>query len=618
LAALDWQRLRLRTAGWVAARSGRTEAVAGVLSELAHLAPMHAPGLVAADITLVRSTLEEQLGQAFSDEASLLAGAELQASRCAPARGACDSAAAWALFRLLALQAERRGQWVQARQWEQRAADRARAADDPLALAWSLSAQSVLSARLGEADVAHRLIQSALREARRHGDATALVRVRVNEARLAVHFGDGDGHRSALEEAVRLSRSLQAPRLTALLQLNMADVFRRRGDHDLGMAAVKQAKPVFERHRDLRLLAVLLHNEGLLHLAKHQREAARQDLAEARRIWKQASADGLSLAALEEASEAWAAAGDARSALQLFHEAQALRAQIEAKNREAITAELRQRFQTEATREHLALLAREGELKSARLQTETQLQRIWGLTLVTLVWLAGLVAWLIRRSREATRELQSTESLLRFQAERDPLTGLANRRRCVELLSRHSETQGFQGALLLLDVDHFKQINDTWGHNGGDGVLIEVGRRLAAAVRADDLVCRWGGEEFLVLAPDLTGPALDSLALRLLSRVAQEPVCLPDGRQWAVTASLGYASFPLAPAGQALGWEPALHLVDMALYTAKAQGRDCAVGLSCSESAPLGELSSLVQDFDAARAAGHWVLQVRRRGASSP
>ena len=91
-----------------------------------------------------------------------------------------------------------------------------------------------------------------------------------------------------------------------------------------------------------------------------------------------------------------------------------------------------------------------------------------------------------------------------MQSERDPLTNLANRRHFLSVMqaeqARGGAEAGFDGALLLVDIDHFKHVNDSHGHAAGDIVLCEVARRLNEAVRGDDLVVRWGGEEFLVLA----------------------------------------------------------------------------------------------------------------------
>ena len=138
----------------------------------------------------------------------------------------------------------------------------------------------------------------------------------------------------------------------------------------------------------------------------------------------------------------------------------------------------------------------------------------------------------------------------------------------------------------------------------------EVARRLSAEVRSEDVLCRWGGEEFLVLAPGLAGEPLDRLAQRLLAAVGDAPVQLPGEPPLVITASLGYAGFPLPGQGGELGWEAAVNLVDMALYTAKGHGRDCAVGLLGLSGA---DAATVAQDFESARVRGQVTLHMQGR-----
>jgi diguanylate cyclase (GGDEF)-like protein len=210
------------------------------------------------------------------------------------------------------------------------------------------------------------------------------------------------------------------------------------------------------------------------------------------------------------------------------------------------------------------------------------------------------VSLLLKRVRATQRSLESSQARLRVQSERDPLTGVANRRRAQDRLAERTHCED---ALLLVDVDHFKRVNDEFGHAAGDQVLIEVARRLQAAVREQDLVSRWGGEEFLVIAPGADTNASGELAQRLLRAVASRPVTLADGRALQVTASIGHAAFPLAPRHQPLAWERALNLADMALYTAKSLGRHRGVGVLGLADMP-DALERAERDFERAWAEG--------------
>src|SRR5207237_1173801 len=123
------------------------------------------------------------------------------------------------------------------------------------------------------------------------------------------------------------------------------------------------------------------------------------------------------------------------------------------------------------------------------------------------------------------------------------------------------------GTVFLIDVDHFKRINDAHGHGAGDTVLTEMARRLRDTLREHDLIVRWGGEEFLVMVRTLAPEQVDALARRMLGAMADAPV-LHDGRPVHVTGSIGYATFPIEPTRLAVSWERAIDLVDTAMYLA--------------------------------------------------
>ncbi|HUI62556.1 MAG TPA: GGDEF domain-containing protein [Steroidobacteraceae bacterium] len=180
------------------------------------------------------------------------------------------------------------------------------------------------------------------------------------------------------------------------------------------------------------------------------------------------------------------------------------------------------------------------------------------------------------RLRVRTHEVNSlTESLRRAQSEAllDSLTGLKNRRgleRAVEDLMR--EPAGLVGsALLLADIDHFKVVNDTYGHVLGDKVIRAVAHVLRSSIKGRDVAARLGGEEFAVLLPQTTLSGAAAVAEQIRGTVAQGRICRPDGNEsiGQVTLSVGVA---VAKAGDSL--EALLERADAAMYTAKRAGRN--------------------------------------------
>jgi diguanylate cyclase (GGDEF)-like protein/PAS domain S-box-containing protein len=165
---------------------------------------------------------------------------------------------------------------------------------------------------------------------------------------------------------------------------------------------------------------------------------------------------------------------------------------------------------------------------------------------------------------------------LRAQSIKDPLTGLFNRRYLQEMLDRELRrairSEQHLG-ILMLDLDHFKKFNDTYGHEGGDAVLRETASLLVRSIRAEDFVCRFGGEEFVVVLPTADLRASEARAQRIRSKL-RDLVVIHDGRSLgAITVSIGVSALP----NHGTTEKDLLQCADAALYRAKREGRDRVV-----------------------------------------
>jgi diguanylate cyclase (GGDEF)-like protein len=175
------------------------------------------------------------------------------------------------------------------------------------------------------------------------------------------------------------------------------------------------------------------------------------------------------------------------------------------------------------------------------------------------------------RTKRLQDELRSLNGELARLAHTDNLTGLANRRYLDEELARltaRSNRHGGPLSVLVIDGDHFKHVNDRHGHQVGDETLIALAARLTERLRAEDVIGRWGGEEFLVALPDIERRGAETVAEALRAHVAGTPLETSAG-PIPLTISIGWAFKAAQDTADDL-----LRRADMALYEAKAGGRD--------------------------------------------
>ncbi len=204
------------------------------------------------------------------------------------------------------------------------------------------------------------------------------------------------------------------------------------------------------------------------------------------------------------------------------------------------------------------------------------------------------VALLNRTVAERTRQLEQANRLLRQSNEqldvatrRDPLTHVSNRRDLDDWLERHEqdilaapEASRERLVFFMIDIDHFKRINDDYGHRVGDQVLVSFADRLRRLSRDQDLLVRWGGEEFLLVVRGIGVEAAATVAERVRKAIADRPVALDEGLNLSLSCSIGFAPWPFHLEWPGLGdCEQSMHLADRCLYAAKSGGRNAWVGL---------------------------------------
>jgi diguanylate cyclase (GGDEF)-like protein len=245
-----------------------------------------------------------------------------------------------------------------------------------------------------------------------------------------------------------------------------------------------------------------------------------------------------------------------------------------------------------------------------RLDVPRRLEPVAGTAPWTVIWCALLIA-LPATLVFSLRRWNDIDALADYEAthrlERDPLTGLPNRARlhleAVRALAR-ARRSGQLVAVLFLDLDRFKGVNDTYGHETGDALLLAVAGRLAASVRETDLLTRYAGDEFVILCEQLHGEREAHVVAERLAEAFRDPFEV-QGHSFSISASIGIA---LSVAGRDADPLELIRDADTAMYRAKAQGRGCSVAFHHAMSSERNERHSVARRLNQALERGEFHL----------
>jgi diguanylate cyclase (GGDEF)-like protein len=452
----------------------------------------------------------------------------------------------------------------------------------------------------GEADKAADITREEMRLATDSGDEYGISSAYTARAIQASRDDDDRtvlaDWRAALEHA-RLSGN---KRRVVIGIANMADYYLVHGDFQTAYGLSQQALPLANQINDPSAQSLALANTGLALIGMKRKDEGLPLVRESMSIDERSgSATSISDSA-RELGGYLERAGYKEDALAAYHQYRQMSDELNQQDRQRALIELQEGFANENRQHELDMLGREGRLKDEEIRHHELELKQWTAAGLASLLLLAVIAVLARRLRLRNQLLSVSNEQLRIQAEIDPLTGLSNRRHLQATMAARPGP-GLDGTLYLLDVDHFKQINDRRGHAGGDTVLVEIARRLRQTLRDDDLIVRWGGEEFLVLVRPMSQAEAETLAQRLLCALADAPV-MHEGQPVAVSASIGFGRFPMArsapSAPLAVSWERAISLVDTAMYMAKAHGRNGACSILRLDAAGIAEVEQVIEQLE--------------------
>lgn len=473
-----------------------------------------------------------------------------------------------------------------------------------------LSSLSNVLSQLGQHERAIAMAREALAFAHELGDDVLLSEAYTNLGVALESGGDSEGLRASMQSAILHARRAGNGVSLSLLLGNVAHYHLVRSEYAAAELISQEALEAAEQAEDGRGRSLALANLGLSRIGLGRIDEGKTLVA---RSLEFDQIEGLrNDMALTHAELGFALerAGDLEGAVQSLHAARRLQDEIFREDQQRAVIALQEKVEAKRREKVIEQLQVESARKAAQVERNRLQQWVWRLLAVLLVLALMLVVVGLKRLRASNRQLAGVNAQLRLQSERDPLTGLANRRH-VQAVVRHADGESaFKGTLMLIDLDHFKAVNDRHGHAVGDALLLETARRLRSVCRGDDLAARWGGEEFLLALDWLSPEDAIQLARRLLVELSR-PVTV-EGVRIPISASIGFAAVPVPATPASMPFEQALRLVDAALYLAKLRGRNCACGILWIREAAPSSLETLIADIEHAEALGRIRLEIVR------
>ncbi|HET7095980.1 MAG TPA: diguanylate cyclase [Casimicrobiaceae bacterium] len=554
-----------------------------------------------ATAKLVRGSVESQSGDYGTANA-------LAKEARALANGAIDPNIGYWSAMMIGITARGRGQMEESLANLQDAFSAAEKAGNAFRRAYALYQISQLHLAMKQPQRALVSSRQSYASAEAAGVSYVMAKARMAESAAMEQLNDPARELAAMQEALAIARRSGSHIAESLALVNLADIELRRKQFNDALEHSRRSLELAREFADAGLIATSKANLGFalfgLGRAAEGKRLADEALADYERTG--ATAEIASL--LAEYSEYLERSGDYKGALALYHRERKLYDEIAAIAHQRSVLELQEKYESEKRLREIELLNRQNELNEAEIENRELQERIWWLIAVTFAVSSLVIAVFYLKLRGTNTLLAQKNQELNVRSSRDPLTALYNRRYFQDFMrdepeqpDRRLRVAGDESmrALLLIDIDFFKQTNDRYGHAAGDTVLVTLARRLRETLRETDMIVRWGGEEFLVFVPQTSATNLDEIAARIMNAIASEAIEYQNSLI-RVTASIGYAPIPLPPEDVMLSWERAIGLIDMALYMAKLHGRNCAYGIRGLRQTDEESLSSIERDFEKA------------------
>ena len=466
----------------------------------------------------------------------------------------------------------------------QTAAALARQAGDPVQIVMTLNSLARLYGLLRDPEAGLKVLEEATTAALKTDSPGRMATLKDAEYGLAMAARQYQRGLMALQDALALERKIGAHSMVAYTLVNLSDCYLKLHDYRNAANYAEQTIQAARKLNDRGLEITARLNLGQAYMALGRLVEGKRHIEAGLAGYEDLGDKPELQAVLEEYGAALERAGDLSGALHAYHRERKISNELFEQRRQQAVLDLQTKYEADKKQRQIELLRSENQIKSAELDNRRLQQRVWWLLAVVFALASAVVGLLYRKVRHANAALHEKNRELKQQSVR-------------------------ARALFLLDVDHFKHINDTYGHAAGDTVLTAIAAGLREILRETDMIVRWGGEEFLAYLPTIPVGGLDEVAQRILNGIASIRVPYGEG-ELTVNVSIGYAPFPIAVGGQVLPWERAVNLVDMALYLAKSHGRNRAYGVRGFADPEKACIDEIEQNLERAWRAGQVDLSV--------
>lgn len=430
-----------------------------------------------------------------------------------------------------------------------------------------------IQANLGRWEASAETAESAIADALRSGNNQHLPELYLVAAYSRQYQkGPSDEIVEAFLKAAESGRLLDNPRVEMLAYNNAGAAKLLMEQLDEAKLYLQQGLAVAKRIGNVNERSVTEFNLGYIKVLQGEHEQGLQEMLAAAEVFNSFAQKREQAILLSHIAKAYEVAGNYQKQAEVLQQQVQMTSELAAAERDQKVNELQVRYQAAEKSYEIKLLEQQTDLQKQEIAVRERQQQLFVLAAGSLLLLILLFAFGYRKTRRLNTLLNEANAELHEQSLRDPLTGLYNRRAIYEQLLR-DEKRLYTGdhAVFIIDIDHFKTINDKHGHSVGDEVLIEFGRRVKQAVRKTDMAVRWGGEEFLLVLEHVNAEQVLQVARKLLNDIGDKPFHTSAGR---LHITLSGGCCVIASSKAPPNWEVTVKQVDALLYQAKAEGRN--------------------------------------------